>query len=104
MYNKGLALDNLGRYKEAISNYDKVLEIDPNDVDALNNKIAALGKLTPNFTPTSFSGNSYGQSERYIYISSSLNATSTVVTNTTDAATCENIQQLVDKRFETTIR
>src|SRR5215216_3719357 len=45
LYNKGLALDSLGKSEEAITYYDKVLAIDPNDVDALNNKGAALGKL-----------------------------------------------------------
>lgn len=31
-------LDNLRKYKQAVECYDKALEIDPNDVDALNNK------------------------------------------------------------------
>jgi tetratricopeptide (TPR) repeat protein len=44
-YSKGLALDNLGRHKEAIPYYDKALEIDPNYADALNNKGVALEKL-----------------------------------------------------------
>ena len=71
-----------------------MLKIDPNDVDALNNKIAALGKLTPGFTPTSFSGNAYDHLQ-YIYISSSLNETSAIIINS-DSATCENIKKLVD--------
>ena len=79
------------------------MAIDPNDVDALNNKIAALGKLTPDFTPASISNNAYGQSQGYIYISSSLNATSTMVT-TNDAATCENIQTAGGQRIETKTR
>lgn len=93
--NKGVALDNLGRYEEAITYYDKALEIDPNDVDALNNKIAALGKLTPDFIPASYYGNAYDHLQGYIYVSSSLPANSTKAT-TSDTATCENIQKLVD--------
>ena len=45
MYNKGLALGNLGKYQEAIEWYDKALKIDPNYVDALNNKGIALNNL-----------------------------------------------------------
>ena len=94
--NKGLALDKLGHSEEAITYYDKILAIDPNDVDALNNKIAALGKLAPSFKPTSLSSNAHAQFRGYTYVSSSLNSTSTMVT-TNDAATCENIQKLVDQ-------
>jgi tetratricopeptide (TPR) repeat protein len=93
--NKGVALYMLGRYEEAISYFDKALGINPSDVDALNNKIAVLGKLTPNITPTSFSSNAYGQSRGYIYVSSSLHVTS--VATSSDSATCETIQQLVQK-------
>ena len=35
---KGLALYGLGQYEEAIRYYDKVLDIDPNNVVALENK------------------------------------------------------------------
>jgi superkiller protein 3 len=45
LYNKGNALSALGRYEEAIQYYDKVLAIDPNDVDALTNKGVALSAL-----------------------------------------------------------
>ena len=45
MNNKGLALNNLGKYEEAIEWYDKALKIDPNDVNALNNKGKALYNL-----------------------------------------------------------
>jgi tetratricopeptide (TPR) repeat protein len=41
-YNKGLALDNQGRYDEAIQAYDKAIEIDPRDKDIWNNKGIAL--------------------------------------------------------------
>jgi tetratricopeptide (TPR) repeat protein len=37
---KGDALSEQGRYQEAIEYYDRVLAIDPNYVDALNNKEA----------------------------------------------------------------
>ena len=40
-----MALDNLGNYTGAIEYYDKVLGIDPNDVDALDNKEVALDNL-----------------------------------------------------------
>jgi tetratricopeptide (TPR) repeat protein len=43
--NKGLSLDGLGKYDEAIKWYDKDLAINPNNVDALNNKAVALYKL-----------------------------------------------------------
>ena len=33
-YNKGIVLDNLGRYEEALQVYDKALELKPNDFDA----------------------------------------------------------------------
>ena len=45
LYNKALALDNLGRSNEAITYYDKVLAINPNDIDSLNNKGLVLDKL-----------------------------------------------------------
>jgi tetratricopeptide (TPR) repeat protein len=40
--NKGNALDSLGKYDEAISNYDKVLTINPSDSDGLYNKVITL--------------------------------------------------------------
>jgi tetratricopeptide (TPR) repeat protein len=45
LYNKGLALDNLGNHTGAIEYYDKALAIDPHDVNALANKGNALDKL-----------------------------------------------------------
>ena len=45
MYNKGLALYYLGKSDEAITYYDKVLAIKPNDLDALSNKGNALEDL-----------------------------------------------------------
>ncbi len=41
----GITHDSLRRHQEAIGWYDKALEIDPNYVDALNNKGVALGNL-----------------------------------------------------------
>ena len=43
LYNKGLSLGRLGRYHDAIPYFDKVLEIQPNDVDALYNKGLVIG-------------------------------------------------------------
>ena len=45
MNNKGISLDNLGKYNEAIEYYDKALEIDPENAEALNNKGVALDDL-----------------------------------------------------------
>jgi tetratricopeptide (TPR) repeat protein len=42
---KGYALNNLGKYEEAIQYFDKALQIDPNDTDALRGKGYALDKL-----------------------------------------------------------
>ena len=46
-YIKGIDVDNLGKYDEAITYYDKALGIDPNDKSALNGKDLAL-KLNNN--------------------------------------------------------
>ena len=48
MINKGNALDILGKNEEAIVEYDKVLKIDPNSVDAFNGKGFALDDLGKN--------------------------------------------------------
>jgi Flp pilus assembly protein TadD len=40
--NKGNALDNLGKHQEAIQYYDKALDLEPNDVIALEDKGSAL--------------------------------------------------------------
>jgi tetratricopeptide (TPR) repeat protein len=45
LYNKGSALNNLGKYKEAIEYYDKALEIDPKFALTLYNKGNALYHL-----------------------------------------------------------
>ena len=45
LFSKGDALFDLGRYDEAIQNYDKALQIDPNDTYALNEKGDALYDL-----------------------------------------------------------
>ena len=42
MYNKGLALDHLGRYEEAVTYFDKVLEINPDFAYALNGKVNGI--------------------------------------------------------------
>jgi tetratricopeptide (TPR) repeat protein len=38
-------LSNLGKYEEAITWFDKALEIDPHFIDAMYNKADALGEL-----------------------------------------------------------
>src|SRR5436853_129877 len=43
--NKGISLDDLGRYSEAIECYDKCLEIDKNHKEAWNNKGNTLNNL-----------------------------------------------------------
>ncbi len=43
--NKGFALDDSGRYEEAIRCYDKALEIDPEDATAKSSKEIAEEKL-----------------------------------------------------------
>jgi tetratricopeptide (TPR) repeat protein len=45
LLNKETTLSNLGRREEAISYYDKVLAIEPGNMDALNNKGNALDNL-----------------------------------------------------------
>ena len=45
LYNKGLALANLGNPAEAIPYYDKALAVQPNDTYALNSKGLALNSL-----------------------------------------------------------
>jgi tetratricopeptide (TPR) repeat protein len=45
LLNKGFSLGELHNYKEAIDCYDKVLDIDPNNVVALNNKGVSLNGL-----------------------------------------------------------
>ena len=45
---KGLALDNLGRYEEAIKCYDKVIEIEPNHAYAWYYKSLALDQFGEN--------------------------------------------------------
>lgn len=44
-YEKARALSNLGKYEQALVYYDKALELDKDDIFALNGKAAALNKL-----------------------------------------------------------
>ena len=44
-YNRGISLDNLGRYEEAISSYDKAVEFKPDDHQAWNNRGISLNNL-----------------------------------------------------------
>ena len=64
---KTIALSNLGRYQEAIMYYDKVLKIDPEDVDALTGKGVATSNLTPDFKPILYYGKN-SDLEAYIYV------------------------------------
>jgi Flp pilus assembly protein TadD len=41
----GWSLNNLSRYQEALQDFDKVLQIDPNDTEALGSKGYALDNL-----------------------------------------------------------
>jgi tetratricopeptide (TPR) repeat protein len=43
--NKGMSLDYLGRHEEALICYDKAIQIDPRDANALGNKGIALAEL-----------------------------------------------------------
>ena len=51
-YNKGIALDNLGKYDEAIKAYDEAIKLDPNDAVAWNNKGVALFSLRSLMRPS----------------------------------------------------
>ena len=44
-FNKGFALNNLGKYEEAIEAFDKVIDMDPSNSYAWNNKGYALNNL-----------------------------------------------------------
>ncbi|WP_024970206.1 TPR end-of-group domain-containing protein, partial [Microcystis aeruginosa] len=41
--NRGSALDDLGRYEEAIASYDQAIKINSNDADAYYNKACCYG-------------------------------------------------------------
>jgi tetratricopeptide (TPR) repeat protein len=44
-YNRGLDLEKIGKYEEAIQSYDKALELDPNNDLYINNRNIVLKKL-----------------------------------------------------------
>ena len=44
-HNKGSALNNLVKYKEAIKSFDKALELNPNDANAWYNRASSKIKL-----------------------------------------------------------
>ena len=44
-FNKGMAFIELGQYQDAISAFDKAIEINPKYANAWNNKGVALGRL-----------------------------------------------------------
>ncbi len=43
--NRGVVLDKLGRYEEALESYDQAIKLNPNHAKAYHNKSIALGKL-----------------------------------------------------------
>ena len=43
--NEGNLKDNQGKYEEAIADYDRALQIDPDDADALFDKAETLQKM-----------------------------------------------------------
>jgi tetratricopeptide (TPR) repeat protein len=43
---KGIALDGLGKYGEAVKSYERATELNPKDADAWCSKGAALDELT----------------------------------------------------------
>jgi tetratricopeptide (TPR) repeat protein len=45
LYNKALFLEKLGKHKEAIEWFNKILDIDPNNVFVLSSKGSALVKI-----------------------------------------------------------
>jgi tetratricopeptide (TPR) repeat protein len=45
LVSRGVALDNLGQYEDAIASYDKAIEIKPDYYEAWNNRGNALGDL-----------------------------------------------------------
>lgn len=44
-YNKGLVLTELGKYDDALTYFDKIISIDPDDIRACNMKGVSLAKL-----------------------------------------------------------
>ena len=45
LLDRAIFFDSLGSYEESVGCYDKVIEIDHNNVDAWNGKIGSLNKL-----------------------------------------------------------
>ena len=45
LFNRGLSLGKLGRYEDAIHSYDRVIELDPKNINTYNAKGSALEKL-----------------------------------------------------------
>ena len=44
LFNKGLALNQIKKYSDAVTCFDKILEMNPNDAKALNNKGIAMAE------------------------------------------------------------
>ena len=45
LYNQGLALNQIKKYQDAITCFDRVLQIKPNDAPAYNNRAIAMAEI-----------------------------------------------------------
>ncbi len=50
LYNKGLALNQIKKYTDAVTCFDLLLEINPNDSQAFNNKRIAMAEMGDTLT------------------------------------------------------
>ena len=64
--NRGMALQSLGRYKEAIEYDDKALEAEPENVSAISNKGSSLSSLGSTKRPLSMMTRRWRQSQKIL--------------------------------------